>query len=297
MLTERDEVAAEWKLSAAFGTLPPARMLAVDEDHAQLDDRQAPQRSWPCASARAIGHPGFVGVARRARALGYCVAVDTSLRDRPPHPDQLPRAARSLLAHLRTIGAYFSPGRRCIGLADDCTWHEAVHEMVHLQFDARNVNPGARGLPGTSGASSDDEPLRSHWLSYRSRGYSERVAEELVCREHEVRALTASGAPAWCWAVRVLCVVDSALIEAQRDLAATPEAARTLAQVAELRRVGWWRSFVTGTGPRLAYATLPILGASVLAEAMWRRRSSAGTPAALQYTDAASSAAVDARTR
>ena len=271
--TERDELAEERHLSAAFAALPPTTMLAIEET---AQHRSSPSH-WPCASSTALDHPGLTGTVRRARSLGYHVAVDTSLRDWPRA--DMPRAASSLLAHLHTVGAYFSPPRQCVGLAVDSMWHEAIHEMVHLQFDAHGLNPEARGRGGggSSGSSSggggnsSSHPLRDHWLGFRARGYSERTAEELVAREHEVRALTTSGAPFWRWAIRALCVVDSALIEAQRDLATTPAAARTPAQAAEWRRVGWARSCVSGPAPRLAFAAIPVMGAATLAGAIWRR--------------------------
>ena len=169
-----------------------------------------------------------------------------------------------------------SPIRRCVGLAEDCAWHEAVHELVHLSFDARHLNEEARSAsPGRAAASSeavsDSHPLRQHWQSYRARGYSERVSEELVAREHELRALTCSGAPLWRWALRALFVADSALMEAQKDLSNTPAEARTPAQAAEWRRVGRVRSYLTGPTPRLAYALLPLLGLTALASTALRR--------------------------
>ena len=59
--------------------------------------------------------------------------------------------------------------------------------------------------------------------------------EELVAREHELRSLTASGAPPWRWAVRALCIADSALVVAQNDLSSKPAAERTPAHAAESR--------------------------------------------------------------
>ena len=115
------------------------------------------------------------------------------------------------------------------------------------------------------------EPLRAHLEAYRARGYSPRIAEELVAREHELRALTASGASPWRWAGRALCIYDAALIEAERELAATPAASRTPAQAHEWRRVQWLRGCLTGPRPRTAFVLAPMLGVAALAGAAWRR--------------------------
>lgn len=265
--TERAELAAEWQVEDAFRG-DDARMLAVNIEVA----REEPSASPPCASTPALDHPSLPGFARRAASLGYQLAVDTSLRDNP-NMAGLPRAATTLLAHLQTVGAYFSWKRKCIGLAEDSAWHEAVHEMIHLEFDARGLNPSVRGgggLPPTEDAS----PLHTHWRAYRARGYSALAAEELVAREHELRSLTASGAPPWRWAVRALCIADSALVVAQNDLSSKPAAERTPAHAAESRRVHMYRSLVTGPRPRLAYAALPLIGATMLVSSAvrWRQQ-------------------------
>lgn len=277
MPTERDEVASNNSMKSSFTTR--TRMLAVDELSASTE-RPPPL----CASSRAVDHPALAIAGRHARALGYRIAVDTSLRDRPD-ARELPRNAQMLLAHLHTVGAYFSPVRKCIGLAEDCTWHEVVHEICHLKFDARDINPELRHLrrqqqqgskhssaaAAPASTASDDEPIRTHFLQYRARGYGPLAAEELVAREHELRALTCSGAPIWRWLPPALFVLDSALIEAQRDLASTPAPQRTPAQAAEWWRVGWIRSCITGPGPRLAYVFIPLLGASMLMGSLCRR--------------------------
>ena len=46
-----------------------------------------------------------------------------------------------------TIGAYHSKSRACIGLATDSAWHEVVHEMVHLNFEARSRSKNFAGQP------------------------------------------------------------------------------------------------------------------------------------------------------
>ena len=295
LATQRDEVAADLHIASAFTTR--VQMLAVDEPSSSSSPRDAP----PCASAAALDHPGLDGAARRARALGYRVAVDTSLRDRP-NIRELPRSAQFVLSHCHSLGAYFSPPRKCIGLAEDAAWHELVHELVHLNVDARNINPAVRGHSGTrpsaaeaaaaeaaaGPAARDDDPLRTHMLGYRARGYGPLAAEELVAREHELRALTCSGAPLWRWATKALVVADSALIEAQIDLSSTPAEQRTPAQTAEWRRVGLVRGCVTGPLPRLAYVALPLVGLSVLAGAAWRRvRAMASTTADARPRDSA----------
>ena len=267
--TERDEVAADWQISSSFKT-GDVQMLAIKSSNSIGEASAGPS----CATTLALDHPELPGLARRATSFGYHLALDTSLRNQPENTAELPRAATTLLAHLKTVGAYFSHGRRCIGLAEDTAWHEAVHEMVHLEFDARGLNPSVRSSSSSSGSSGqhdDSSPLRTHWLAYRARGYSALVAEELVAREHELRSLTASGAPLWRWAIRALCVADSALVVAQNDLTATPAAQRTHAHAAEVERVSRLRSFVTGPRPRLAYAMLPLLGLTMLASSAVRR--------------------------
>ena len=209
---------------------------------------------WPASVTPAPKHPGLAGLDRRAASMGYRMAVDTSLR-----PDAAMRHALAgdLVAHLMSIGAYFSRRRACIGLASDSAWHEVVHEMVHLNFDAR-VHRAAR-------EASAAEPLRLHWEALRRRGHSDRCAEEMVCRAHELRALTTSGGVVD--AARALVVWDNMLLEAQRDLANIQPAKRSAAQAAELRRVSLLRSCVTGPHARVVAVVACGLGVASLAAA------------------------------
>ena len=174
------------------------------------------------------------------------------------------------VAHLRTVGAYFNEERRVVGLAEDTAWHEVVHELVHLKFATRDNS-------STAGS------LRKHWLWLRSRGYSERVAEELVCRAHEMHAITSSGAPPWRWGARALLLWDSTLIEAQRDLAKTPDTQRSPVQKAEWQRIARLRNRVTGPWPRLAYcAALGLVTVALASSFVQRVATAARADAALR---------------
>jgi hypothetical protein len=262
--TERDELVELHGLQAATSSLPACSMLEVPLDTRE-EEVVGTAPACMCASVGALRHPRLAGTARQCRGLGYQFAVDTSLRAEPAQSGA-PRAARELLAHMRTIGAYFSPTRRVVGIAEDSAWHEAVHEMVHLKFDARG---SATSTPGPTAAAGND-PLRHHWQQLRARGYGARVAEEMVCREHELHALRTSGAPLWRWGVRALLVWDSGLVEAQRDLAATPTEQRTAAHAAEWRRVRMLRSFVTGPTARAVGVVAVAVAAAALASAAVR---------------------------
>ena len=293
LATERDETVVRWQLSVSDvkAMLPEARMLEVSSVHlaSSSGGHSMPAAAAAmCATTRAMEHPLLAGAAQRAKSLGYSVAVDESLRPNPNNiPSNASRRIHDLVAHLRSIGAYFNPSRRCIGLASDSAWHEAVHELVHLQFDARvhstaeKLGSGKRGrgcsfsrskrsdVTGSSSASSPSftpakEPLRTHWNYYRGIGYSELMAEEMVCREHELRALWASGAPPWHWWGRALLVWDNGLFEAERELAAVPEAKRSSAQHAEWLRVRRLRSYITGPYARISQLVLAGLGSVLL---------------------------------
>ena len=139
LATERDETITQWSMRASEvqPLLHEARMMEVRP--AEPTPREE-DNGCACATASALQHPSFFRMARRARDLGYTVAVDESLRAPGPLPSHAARRVHELVAHLRSVGAYFSPGRRCIGLAADSAWHEAMHELVHLRFDARVRN-------------------------------------------------------------------------------------------------------------------------------------------------------------
>ena len=261
--TERDERAKLLKMSLP-PVLPARRMLEVQPSRPHVDFHRR-----PCASTSALKHPGLVGASRRISGMGYRLCLDESLRGDLPFAKAASRPVQELLAMLSSFGAYFSPNRKCIGLAADSTWHEVVHEMVHLTFDARVRNAPSHGAAAV-------EPLRVHHEQLRARGYSERAAEEIIAHEYELRALRTSGAPMWRWAVRALLLCDNGLIEAERDLASIPHAQRSASQAAEYRRVRLLRGCVTGPGPRLGLVASVALGASLVlscaVEKLGRRR-------------------------
>ena len=194
-------------------------------------------------------------------SLGYRLAVDTSLR-LPRSSATASRAAAPLLDHVETIGAYFSQQRKCIGIAMDSAWHEAVHELCHAQFDARvrhAAGPQATRL----------EPLRLHWERLRSLGHSEHAAEQLVCHTHELQALRAR--PSVAAASRAIVVWDNMNLDAYRDLAAVPPAQRTTRQAAELRRLALLRALVTGPAPRVGGLMTLVVGVVTIVGQMVRQ--------------------------
>ena len=249
LVTERDELAEHFGVHRnMLAALPETQMRQI----VQLSSSEH-RGPWPCATMPALEHPGLLGMAVRCRALGYELALDTSLRQRGT-PDA-PRPAQELYAHLQSIGAYFSPKRKCVGLASDSAWHEAVHEVVHLNFDA-HVKLHSRA------PASARHPLRQHFEYWRSRGYGEHTAEEMVCREHELFALRSSGKPPWQWGLRALLVWDSALVEAEKDLDARRFDANDRVAAEERRRVQSLRRYVTG--PRARATQVAALGLVVI---------------------------------
>ena len=250
--TERDELALLHGIVLP-ASVPPALMLEVSASSTE------PVSHWPCGTVAALTHPGLPGVVRRSRSLGYTLSIDESLRTASFGASTRGNTA-ALSMQLRTIGGYFSPRRACIGLAADSAWHEAVHEMTHATFDARVRRADVL---------SRWEPLRVHYERQLARGYSKRMAEEMVCRAHELHALRSSGA-LWRWAGRAWLVWDNALFEAANDLAAVNYASRSAAQEAEMRRVAWLRTYLSGPTPRLATVISVAIGASVAAAAVGR---------------------------
>ena len=237
-------------LGSTLGGTRAGQMLQVRTSSASCDQR------WRGGTEPAISHPGLRGCVQRALGHGARLYVDTSLGQRP-------REYTSNAAVLSSVGGYYDAKGSRVAMAPDCNWGELVHELTHLAFDkrVREANPtpgGARRTGGRAapGAAHDfEEPLRTHWRALCARGYSERVAEELVCREHEMHTLRA--APLWTWLTRTGVLWDSALVEATRDLQAVPAAERTRLQGAELRRIVRLRSFVTGPVARVAHLLLP----------------------------------------
>jgi hypothetical protein len=238
-------------------------------------------RVWPSAASKALSHPGMAGLVACARGLGYHVAVDTSLRTTVHNSGALRGRAEDLVHHLQTIGGYFSRRRRCVGLASDSAWHEAVHEMCHLKFDERVRCARAGAL--------HHEPLHLHWERMTRRGYSELTAEELVCRAHEMHALRAR--PSMASAAKALLVWDSMNLEAFRELSAIPPERRTAAQAEELRRVKLLRATVTGPLPRLgavvAFGLVTTLSLGQLFRSVWKVRQGQGCQASPQCVGAA----------
>ena len=255
--TERDELATHFNVPPdVLRASPTCRMRSiVHSDSAPRAMSAAPL----CASVSAMAHPQLPGVMERCKSLGYSFAVDTSLREKCT--SDAPRTSQALTAHLNTIGAYFSPTRRVVGIAEDSAWYEVVHEMVHVRFDARG-----------------SDALQQHREQWRSRGYSLRVAEEMVCREHELFAITHSGAPPWRWTLRALLVWDSALVERQRDLESTSKELQQHRRdigmdrfSQERRRVRLLRGLVTGPHARVAYVAALGLAVTAVASSFLRR--------------------------
>lgn len=244
--TELEELATVNKLHLPQ-SVPRGSMLEVRKESAIPSAAAA---RWPCASGAAVEHPGLLGIARRLHALGYRLAIDTSLRPTrtATAPASEPRGrgggpAELLASHLRTIGAYFSQRRRCVGLAVDSSWHELMHEVCHANFDARVRRVKAEK------AAHQREPLLLHFEQLRARGHSEHGAEQIMCHTHELHALRSR--PSVGAAGRALLVWDNMNLDAFRDLSAIAPAERSAVQAAELRRLTLLRSFVTGPAPRL----------------------------------------------
>jgi len=200
----------------------------------------APQGlQWSAGNEPALTHPGLRGCVRRALGLGARLFVDTSLGQRP-------QAYSSQAAFLSAVGGYYNVEGSRVAMAPDCNWGELVHELTHLAFDKR--------VRVSSQPDCERDPLRTHWRALCARGYSERCAEELLCREHEMHTLCAA-AP-WTRLTRTWVLWDSALVEASRDLQAVPVAERTQLQGRELRRILRLRTYVTGPVARLTHLLL-----------------------------------------
>ena len=134
-------------------------------------------------------------------------------------------APAELGADLLVAGGYFSPRRRCVAIAVDSAYHELVHEMIHLAFHERCVRAAAE--PGRP------DPLRTHWEAMRARGFGGDAAEELVCRAHQLHALSSSGRPVWQWGSTALLVLDSALLQASGELRAMEDEEGALLRLQE----------------------------------------------------------------
>jgi hypothetical protein len=217
------------------------QVQARDHPRGHAADPAAEAAAWTLAAlGPAITHPGLRGCVRRANGLGARLFVDTSL-------GQKPQAYSAHAAFLSAVGGYYNVEGSRVAMAPDCLFHELLHELTHLAFDKRVRVASQR-------PNAEQEPLRTHWQAYRSRGYSELCAEELVCREHEMHTLRA--APPLTWFTRTWVLWDSALVEASRDRQAVPAAERTQHQAAELQRIFRLRTFVTGPVARVAHLLL-----------------------------------------
>ena len=225
-------------LGSTLGASHAGQMLQVRASSAAATGDQR----WCGGTEPAISHPGLRGCVQRALGHGARLYVDTSLGQRP-------QDYSSHASVLSSVGGYYNVEGSRVAMAPDCNWGELVHELTHLAFDKRVRD----ATPMTPDATQD--PLRTHWRALCARGYSERVAEELLCREHEMHTLQA--APLWTWLTRTWVLWDSALVEASLDLQAVPAAERTRLQATELRRVARLRSLVTGPIARAAYLLLP----------------------------------------
>ena len=235
LLSERQERARHLGLKALEAALPSARMLS-------LRATGEPQPGDVRPTAPAIEHPGIRSYIRRAHALGATVAVDSSLRRQAP-----PATPPALGSDLHRIGGYYNRGQSCIGLALDSAWHEMVHEMVHLVLDKRVHSKRPTNIGAYLGRLHD--PLALHFAHLQQRGYSAAVAEELLCREHELFAL--AGTPSL---ARRLLVYDSALMDAQFDLERTSSSAPlSEQQMVERRRIFLLRTCLTGPTARIAH--------------------------------------------
>ncbi len=272
MPTERDELAELNGLEDVAQTLPPAAMLELTVSGPRSRPVLA---AWPPATLPALEHPGLPGALQRVRAHGHTTVLDTSLRGAPASSER--GLAKKLLRHLASVGAYYSEGRRCIGLAADTPYHELVHETTHLRFATRVDTSAAAAGADAPPSASYEEPLAVHWHALRRRGYSAASAEELVCREHELRALRASGGGPWQWVPRAVVVLDAALQEAREDIMASGAAAAERAGPAprraaadELRRIEMLRRCVTGPGARLGHLAALLLLPTLAAAAVLR---------------------------
>ena len=234
-------------LGSTLGGSQAGQMLQVRTSSVEACDQR-----WRGGTEPAISHPGLRGCVQRALGHGAQLYVDTSLGQRP-------QAYSSHAAILSSVGGYYDVDGSRVAMAPDCDWGELVHELTHLAFDKRvrdvSLTPDAACGPDRPTPDAAQDPLRTHWRALCARGYSERVAEELLCREHEMHTLEA--APPWTWLTRTWVLWDSALVEASRDLQAVPVAERTRLQATELRRVVRLRSLVTGPVARVAYLFLP----------------------------------------
>ena len=258
--TEADELAAANKICIPSSSpLAQGRMLELRG--ASGPEPAPPPQAWPGPESAAVAHPGLIGFVMQARGLGCRLAIDTSLR--PALGNLRLRGRNAELAnHLQSIGGYFSRRRQCVGLALDSAWHELVHEMCHLKFhnQVRLAKPGA----------CRHEPLRLHWEQWKLRGYSELMAEELVCRTHEMHSLRCQ--PSLRSAFRALLVWDNMNFEAHRELSAIAPGKRSASQSTELRRVALLRATVTGPVPRLGVVLAAGLAATVAIGKVVRQR-------------------------
>ena len=98
-----------------------------------------------------------------------------------------------------------------------------------------------------------------------------------MCREHELRALHASGTARWEWWGRSLLVWDNGLLEAERELAVAPREHWSSVQHAEWRRVRRLRAWITGPYARASQVLLAAAGVTFVLAA--RRLASAAAEA------------------
>jgi len=195
---------------------------------------------WPSACTPALAHPGLPFAANVARGRGAHLCLDTSLGSEP----------------LRHIGGYFNAPRATVAVALDSSWSELMHELTHAAFHDR-VRLGADGL---------SDPLRTHWQVFRDRGLSDEAAEEMVCRAHELQALRAPGERRVRRALTALLVLDSALIEAIKDIEAVGLASER--QTRELRRMHRVRFFIGGRARAVYLMAVLVVGVVLLSKAL-----------------------------
>ena len=253
--------------------LPSAQMLDVYIAASVDEVARAPPVATGSATTPALEHPGLRARVRRAYSLDCAVVIDTSLRE------AVPRGTPSELGEqLCRIGGYYSARRACVALASDSRWHEVVHEMVHLAFHKRthlNARFNSVGRVAVRGAGHLAQPLVVHHAQFQARGYSEAVAEELTCREHELYTLRSS-LPSVEAAVGWLLVCDNALVDAKADLERHPLDRRSTQQQVELRRILLLRGLVTSPQARVAhlfgFALCVTLIASALVQTVLSRR-------------------------
>lgn len=96
-------------------------------------------------------------------------------------------------------------------------------------------------------------------------GLSDLAAEEVVCRQHELYVLRASGSPPWRCGGRVLEVLDGLLAQIHCDLGARPRETLTPAQQKLLRSAQLTRFLLTSRVAHMLHLLLGFAAASVAA--------------------------------